>query len=245
MKWIYLFAMISFTFGLAACGPSEAVLATAVAGTQVSLAAAATATEAARPTATPPPTNTPAPTDTPMPSPTPVLYTSNGKKFVPTEADMPFGFMLQTSNSGPMDGGDGYMATFLNPNNMTNFGEPVLVVFQVFVPDTEAHGEEMFIRLADHGAEFLAAFRFEGEQVKSKIGNVDVRVPDVDESLGIYGTMQGPLFEKSVCGISVRVKNLLSSVYVMSNELEPSQRGCLQQAQLFQSLVIDRLEIAD
>jgi len=215
------------------CSPSKNAIETAIAQTQ---AAAPTST------ALPTPTTTPAPTATIAPTATPDLFTGTAKSLAPGERDMPFGFALNTRNSGPIqtDDGDGYTSSFMNADNMfSQYGDAILVTYQVFVPSTTQGAKDVFARIANDAADHMTD-TIPGEVLKP-FKPVTAVVPHVEESSTICGTVQGPMLPMTTCAVSIRVRNVVVWTMVAGDDIQGNNDASLDQALYFTSLVVELL----
>lgn len=219
---------------LAACAPSPAQIAAAIAATQTAAV-----------TPTPPATATPAATLTPAPSPTPDLITARPRDLLPSANALPAGFTLQPESSGPLtvDGGQGYLAMYLNPSSLFNpSGDAILLALHAIVMDEvqSAHG-------------YLVNFRQRGPQAASQLlpqassateplkaftaENADL--PGADEAVLVAGTIAGPNLPATVVGISARLNNVVAVLYVAGPDYGDAQPALEQQARYYIALILD------
>ena len=153
--------------------------------------------------------------DTPVP--TAVLLPGRPMSYVPTEADMPSGYILDPGLSGP-NPLDGYSAGYVNTANFFDTaGRPMYVVYTVALLGSEQEAESYFASINS-----VAAF---GEIMPSLLNleAVDAEVPNVDDVAAFWGVAQGtdPLVSANVVAFFVRYDNLFAIVMTGCNAITP------------------------
>jgi glucose/arabinose dehydrogenase len=218
--------LLAFCF---ACSPSQNAVQTAIAQTQ---AAAPTATPAA-PRPPPPP---------PPPPATPALFGNSARSLVPGQADMPNGFSLNPSNSGPVsmaDGGDAYANSFMNMNNLLSpNGDAIIVALDAYVDTSLANAQGLMDRMKNDMPTQMASSA-PGPVTKAFVA-VTASVPHVEQTVAMCGTVQGPMLPMTVCSVASRVKNVVTWTLVGGTDSGSSQGAILNQAIYFTSLMADK-----
>jgi hypothetical protein len=200
------------------------------------LVACSTGTGEPSPTATPEPTATLEPTATPEPTPTPVLLTGNPRSYLPSQSEMPPGYVIEPNMSLPIsDEGSsvGYtsMANAFDPS-----GKAMGIVFAAVVFQSE---EQAQVFLSEEE-------RFEGfgSNVGAQLRSVNVNIPNVDESVVFAGRNQGgEIGPNAFVVYAFSVKNVVSVVMSMGNGLDQdSPEGLVTETLYYVSLVTDKLK---
>jgi hypothetical protein len=220
--------------GLSACAPSEAAIRTAIAQTQAALPTA---------TVTPKLTLTPAPTMTPRPAP----ITVKPKELLPQSSDLPIGFELNAKSSGPIDvdDGDGYVVSYMNPNNiLSTNGDAIFVTIQVSVLNSEEAGHSYYSIIKTNAPSLMNEMlpqASENSKPLSDFTPTDAKISNTDESVLIIGTIQGPLFPATICNVTMRMKNVVVSVYIGASDVGDAKDTLQRQAKFYISLVMDKV----
>ena len=236
MKYKYLFLILFIFFY--SCGPSPEQLAstrTSIAITVIEqiTADAHTASPTSKATSTTLPNTV-----------TPALYQGASRSYLPTVKDLPQGFTLDPSSSGPLPD-EGYSVAFSNPAN-SFIGDAFIVYYFLYVLENEPSAKESYDRYSENSiSNSIGNMQSSSTNAKmiNELEKVEMNIQNIDESAGYYGSFKTDTIPIASYVVKFREKNILAIVWVMGMNLAQgvNYEKLKKQAEYYVSLATDKI----
>ena len=205
-------------------------------------------TVTSQPTLTRVPTATKLPTETIMPTPT-LWFQANARDLIPTEREMPSGYMIDTGASGNISDNsavESYMVSYINnyPNDPRNkSGDPYLVVYKATIFNTVDSAASSFDGMDESWISNNIGKMFNISSIPQAItpSLVGLNIQGVERATAYISDFNGV----SVPGFFVYVKlqnnNGVFVVRTISHAPFTNEQRTLDSAKYFVSLLVPRI----